>query len=183
VGVVLLLLGGGTMLLMGNPFSNTISPDAPPDPAFDLYLPALTSMTDAPIMLPAELPKALENIGINETVEGNSYSITFLSTPPEDLVGTWPRYKIVGSLQAVPKSEYEPNQSFEATSTEDVRLPDGIEAKLRYMEPATEPVNYGPRWEGIFERKGHVYTLSTFPGQNGKEVTEQALSTMVEVER
>ena len=80
-------------------------------------------------------------------------------------------------------SEFEPNQSFRATSTEDVELPDGTEATLRHMVPATELTNFGPQWEGTFDKGGYTYTLSTLlQGQNGKEVTEQALSTMVEVE-
>lgn len=156
--------------------------DEPPDPAFDLYLSALKGMTEAPIMLPAELPEALENIGVNENVEGDSYAVTFLSTPPDELVGGWAMFETVGTLQAVPESEHEPDPRFKATSTEEVTLPEGTEAQIRRMEPASDAAMYGPRWEGTFEREGHVYTFSTSIGQNGEDIATQAISTMVEVE-
>ncbi len=183
VGAVLVLLvGGGGVALVWGGLGPGVSADAPPDPAFDLYLPALRSLTEAPIMLPAELPEALGNIGINENIERDSYSITFLSTPPDELVGEWAMAETVGTLQAVPESEHEPSQGFRATSTEDVTLPDGTVAKLRYMEPASDVAMYSPRWEGTFEREGYIYTLSTSIGQNGKDISRQAISTMVEVE-
>ncbi len=159
-----------------------VSPDAPPDPAFALPLQALEPRTEAPIMLPAELPDELKNVGIQENLEGDRYGIVFLSTPPEDLVGAWPMAKIRGSLEAVPASEYEPDQRFEATSTEDVELPDGTEAKLRHMQPVLRTAMYGSRWEGTFDKGGYTYTLSILVGQKGYVSTKQALSTMVEVE-
>ena len=163
------------------PTTPSVAPDSPPDPAFDLLLPALKGLTTAPIMLPAELENEFENVGIDDSMEGDRYGLTFLTTPPEDLVGTWPRFEIIGSLRAVPASESEPDQRFEATSTGDVELPDGTEAELRYMEPVGEVVNYGPRWEGTFDKDGYSYTLEM--SGYGKEVVEQALSTMVLVEK
>mgnify|MGYP002336018384 CR=1 FL=1 len=184
IGTLLILLvgAGAVALVKFGVGSGSVSPDAPPDPAFDLYLSALKGMTEAPIMLPAELPQALNNIGINENVEGDSYSITFLSTPPDDLVGGWGRFETVGSLEVVPESEYQSNQQFDVVSTEDVDLPDGTESKLRYMQPASDTAMYGSRWEGTFDKNGHTYTLWVSLGQNGEEITRQALSSMVEVE-
>jgi hypothetical protein len=132
-------------------------------------------------MLPAELPTAFENVGLNEnTSEQDRYGLTFLSTPPDELVGGWGRYETIGSLEAIPASEYEPDSGFEATSTEDVTLPDGTEAELNYMEPAVEGAMYGPQWEGTFTRDDYHYSL--IMQDYGKEKVEQALSTMVEVE-
>ena len=161
------------------PTTPSASPDSPPDPAFDLLLPALKGLTTALIMLPAELPNEFENVGVNDGREGDRYGLTFLDTPPEERVGNWPRFKTIGSLEAIPASEFEPSQHLKATSTEDVELPDGTEAKLRYMEPVREEVMFGPRWEGTFDKDGYTYSLSTNGDAFGKEIVEQALSTMV----
>ncbi len=134
-------------------------------------------------MLPAELPNELKNFGIDENLKGDRYGIVFLNTPTEDLVGGWPRSQIRGSLEAVPASESESDQRFEATSTEDVRLSDGTEAKLRYMEPVSRTVMYGSRWEGTFDKGGYTYTLSILVGQNGYVVTKPTFSSMVLVDR
>ena len=160
-----------------NPEVASVSPDAPPAPAFDLLLPALKNLTTAPIMLPAELENEFDNVGIEAGLEGDRYELTFLTTPPEELVGTWGNYETIGSLEAIPASEFEPDQRFEATSTEDVKLPDGTEAKLRYMEPVQEEVMFGPHWEGTFDKNGYTYSLEF--DDYGKEIVEQALSTMV----
>lgn len=182
VGVMLVILvGGGLLASVGagagaGLFGNSESPD----PAFDLVLPILTDETNVPVMLPAELPTAFENVGVDENrLDEDSYGVTFLSTPPDELVGSWGRYEIVGSLEAVPASDYEPDQGFEATSTEKVTLPDGTEAELSYMEPAVEGAMYGPQWKGTFNKNGYTYSLVT--SDLGKENVEQALSTMVEV--
>ncbi len=181
LGVLLVLVvGGGAIALIG---FDSVSPDAPPDPAFDLPLQALEPQTEAPIMLPAELPDELKNVAIDEDLEGDSYGILFKSTPPEDLVEPFVRYNTVATLTTVPESESEPNRLFEPTSTESVRLPDGTEARLRHMVPVGEVVNYGPYWEGTFDKGGYTYTLSIFLGQHGKDISEQTLSTMVVVER
>ncbi len=132
-------------------------------------------------MLPAELPNEFENVGVNEDMEGDRYGLTFLTAPPDDLTGTWANYETVGRLQAVPTSEYEPVQGFEATSTEDVELSDGTEAKLSYMEPSVEGAMYGPRWEGTFAKNGYTYTFEM--DDYDREEIKQALSTMVEVRR
>ncbi len=58
-----------------------------------------------------------------------------------------------------------------------MKLPDGTEGKLRYMEPVREGVNYGPRWQGTFDKDGYTYSLEF--ADYGKEIVEQALSTMV----
>lgn len=179
--LLVLMVCGAAVALLGIGFG-PVHADAPPDPAFDLYLPVLQGMTEAPIMLPAELPEALENIGVNESVEGDSYVMSFLSTPPDELVGGWGMFETVGTFQAVPESEHQPIQGFRAMSTEYVTLPDGTEAELRHLEPASDTANYGARWEGTFEREGYVYVFWTSIGQNGEDISTQALSSMVEVE-
>jgi hypothetical protein len=50
------------------------------------------------------------------------------------------------------------------------------------MVPMEEMTNYGPYWEGTFEKDGYIYTLSVYLAKDGKEITRQALSTMVPVE-
>lgn len=177
--VLVLLMGGGALAYLGTGFG---SASAPPDPAFDLPLQALDNLTDAPVMLPAELPSEFKNVGVGGNLEGESYGVVFLANPPDDLVGTWPRSEIVGTLQAVPEAEYEPDPSRKAASTEAVRLPDGTEAQLRYMEPVGEAANYGPQWEGKFDKDGYSYTLSTSLGRDGKTILTEALSSMVAVE-
>lgn len=199
VGILLVLLAGGgawafislgpgTNLFGGSSPEATSNPSGTPastssgtspDPAFDLLLPPLEFQTTAPIMLPAELPNEFENMGINEDMEGDRYELDFLTTPPDDLTGTYANYEIIGRLRAVPTSEYEINQGFEATSTEDVELPDGTEAELSYMEPV-EGAMYGPRWEGTFDRDGYTYTLEM--DDYDREEIKQALSTMVEIQ-
>lgn len=182
IGVLLVILvGGGILASVGfgagaSLFGNSESPD----PTFDLVLPILTGETNVPVMLPAELPTAFENVGVDENrLDEYSYGVTFLSTPPDELVGSWGRYEIVGTLEAVPTSVYESDQGFEATSTEGVTLPDGTEAELNYMEPSVEGAMYGPQWTGTFEKDGYTYSLEL--QDYGKENVEQALSTMVEV--
>ena len=161
------------------PTTPSVSPYSPPDPAFDLLLPTLKRQTTAPIMLPAELPNEFENAGVDEGVEGDSYAIAFLATPPDRLLGSWARAETVADLRAVPESEYEPSRFVEATSTQSIRLPDGTEAELRRMEPVSESANYGPYWEGTFDKDGYAYSLSTNGDAFGKGTVEQALSTMV----
>ncbi len=157
----------------------SVSPDAPPDPAFALPLRALGNKTDAPIMLPAKLPDELKNVAVDADLEGDSYGILFLAAPPDNLEESFANYKTVAMLRAVPESESQPDQGYSTTSTESVGLPDGTKATLRYMEPVSELTNLLPKWEGAFDKDGYTYTLSTELGQNGKEIVEQALSTMV----
>ena len=87
-----------------------------------------------------------------------------------------------GTLQAVPASELEADERFEVVSTENVRLPDGTAATLRYMQPVSETAMYGPRWVGTFDRGGYTYSLWILVSHKGYAVSKQALSSMVEVE-
>lgn len=80
----MLLVGGGVLAFFGFGLG---SANVPPDPAFDRYLPTLKNRTDAPIMLPAELPEELRYFEIDGNHKGDSYSMTFLSNPPNELVG------------------------------------------------------------------------------------------------
>ena len=85
-----------------------------------------------------------------------------------------------GTLSVSPEWEVKDSGvNFEATSVEKVDLPDGTRATLRYMEPVEEMVNYGPQWEGEFERYGNTYTLTVPSSDPSGKDARQALSTMV----
>jgi hypothetical protein len=49
------------------------------------------------------------------------------------------------------------------------------------MEPTMEEGNYGPFWEGSFEKQGYTYTLNVPSPDTSGEVATRVLSTMVEV--
>jgi hypothetical protein len=53
----------------------------------------------------------------------------------------------------------------EAPPEETVELSDGTEATLRYMEHTMEGGNYGPLWEGSFEKQEYYYTLPDHSGE------------------
>jgi hypothetical protein len=88
--------------------------------------------------------------------------------------------KDAGTLPASPESG-ETSEYFKATREETVELPDGTEAKLRYMEPTLEGGSYGPFWEGSFETQGYTYTLNVLLADSSGDVARRALSTMVVV--
>lgn len=154
----------------------------PPDPAFSRLLPVLRDRTEAPIMLPSSLPPELKDVAIDRNLEGESYSILFKAGPPEGVLDDYIRVETPGTLTAIPSSQVEEtNDSYTATSSDTILLSDGTEARLRYMEPLGQVVNYGPYWEGNFEKDGYTYTLSVYLGQNGDEITRQVLSSIVSV--
>lgn len=62
-----------------------------------------------------------------------------------------------------------------------MELADGTEATLRYMEPTMEGGNYGPFWEGSFEKPEYFYTLVVPLADPSGDVVRRALCTMVEV--
>src|SRR3712207_2935157 len=108
------------------------------------------------------------------------------SSTPRAILGLWrPAGKQIGhandagTLIASPEPG-ETSEYFEATREETVELPDGTEAKLRYMEPTLEG-NYGPHWERSFEKQGYIYTLRVPSTDTSGDVARQMLSTMVEV--
>jgi hypothetical protein len=88
--------------------------------------------------------------------------------------------KDAGTLTASPESG-ETSGYFKATREETVKLPDGTEAKLRYMEPTMEGGSYGPFWEDSFEKQGYTYTLSVPSPDPSSEVARRVLSTTVEM--
>lgn len=160
----------------------SISPDAPPDPAFDRILPTLRSRTTSLTMLPAKLPDVLKNVAIQSSVpNGNRYGILFFGDPQDDVVEDFGGASVVATLAVVPNSEAEANQYNQATSVETVKLPDGTEAKLRRMEPVRQVRSKAPYWEGGYVKNGQSFTLTTTNGMVTKEDVEQALSTMVQV--
>lgn len=157
----------------------SVSPNSPPDPAFDALLPTLREMTTAPIMLPADLPAELQNVAIDASMSGGEYGILFLGEPTGNVVEDYVHANDAGTLKVAAESDDVSSEYFEATSVDNLNLPDGAEATLRYMEPTTGGGNYGPFWEGEFEKDGYTYTLSS--SNPSEEVLRQALSTMVEV--
>lgn len=188
--MVLLVVGAGVAAFIalrpGEPLGTAergpaVTPDSPPDQAFDLLLPTLKRWTDAPIMLPVELPNGMENVAIDADLDGDSYGILFEDTPPDEMVDTFVRYRTVATLRVIPEAALEPNEQFKTVSTEAIELPDGTEAILSRMEPVGERPTQGPYWEGTFERGGFAYTLTVTSEALAKANVEQALSTMVQV--
>ncbi len=157
-----------------------VSPNAPPDPAFDKLLPTLRQRTNTEIMLPAELPDELRNVAVDADASGDSYGILFLAEPTGNVVEEYVHAYDAGTLSVSPEWEVKDSGgNFEATSVEKVDLPDGTRATLRYMEPVDEVVNYGPQWEGEFERYGNTYTLNIPSSDPSGKAARQVLSSMV----
>jgi hypothetical protein len=156
-----------------------VKPDAPPDPAFEHLLPTLEGMTDASIMLPARLPDEMGLPAIYGYYSGEGYGIVFPYGPTET-VPEVSNAQTLGSLRAYPEEEDVANEFFDAERIEEVVLPDGTEATLRYMVPAGRSGSQGPFWEGKFDKDGYTYNLTVI---KPKEITEdqvrRALSTMV----
>jgi hypothetical protein len=131
-------------------------------------------------MLPAELPKELKNVALDADLSGDRYGILFLNRPTGNTVESYVHASDAGTLTASPEPQ-ETSEYFEATREEAVELPDGTEAELRYMEPTMEGGNYGPFWDGSFEKQGYTYTLSVPLADPSGDVARRALSTMIEV--
>jgi hypothetical protein len=87
--------------------------------------------------------------------------------------------KDLGTLIASPESG-ETSEYFKATRG-DGGAANGIEAKLRSMEPTMDGGSYGPFWEGTFETQGYTYTLNVLLADSSGDVARRALSTMVVV--
>jgi hypothetical protein len=128
-----------------------VKPDAPPDPAFEHLLPTLEGMTDASIMLPARLPDELDFPAIIGYYSGEEYGIVFPYGPTETVVEV-SNAETLGTLRAYPEDEDVANEFFDAERIEEVVLPDGTEATLRYMVPAGRSGSQGPFWEGSSTR-------------------------------
>ncbi len=163
------------------PGGSSVSPDAPPHPAFDTLLPKLREMTDVPIMLPAKLPDELDKPAIDRYGSENrrEYGIVFPFGPTETVTSV-SKAETLAILRAYPKEEDVASEYFDAEKIEKVGLPDGTEATLRYMAPAGRTGSQGPYWEGKFDKDGYTYVLSVIkPDEITKDDVEQALSSMV----
>lgn len=183
-GALIVLLVGGALIFLGFGFGS-VSADAPPDPSFDSLLPTLQSMTNAPIVLPAELPDELDKTAIDGYLgeDEDGYGIVFPYGPTET-VARVSSAETLGTLRAYPKEEDVANEYFDAERVERVELPDGTEATLRYMVPAGRAGSQGPFWEGKFDKDGYAYVLTVVkPDEIAEDDVRQALSTMVAVER
>ena len=130
-------------------------------------------------MLPARLPDELDFPAINGYYSGEEYGIVFPYGPTET-VAEVSNAETLGTLRAYPEDEDVANEFFDAERIEEVVLPDGTEATLRYMVPAGRSGSQGPFWEGKFDKDGYTYNLTVI---KPKEITEDqvrlALSTMV----
>ncbi len=158
---------------------SSVSTDAPPDPAFDHLLADLEESTDAPIMLPAELPDEMDLPAIDGYYSGEGYGIVFPYGPSETTAEP-SNAETLGTLNVYPEDEDVTNEYFDAEKIEKVELPDGTEATLRYLVPAGRTGSQGPFWEGKFDRGGFTYNLKvTKPNEITKDEVKQALSTMV----
>lgn len=156
-----------------------VTQNASPAPAFDTILPTLRQTTTAPIMLPAELPGELENVAVDADRGGGEYGILFLSRPTDNVLESYVRANVVGTLTASPEPRDTAKEYVGVTSTETVELPDGTEATLRYMDPSLEGYNQGPFWEAEFENLGHTYTLGIFLDDPSGEIAKRILSSIV----
>ncbi len=159
----------------------SVSPDSPPDPAFDSLLPTLRERTDAPIMLPAKLPDEMDLPAIDgyvgEDVEG--YGIVF-PYGPQEVIAQVSNAETLGTLRGYLQEEDRANEFFDAESIEEVVLPDGTEATLRYMVPAGRSGSQGPFWEGKFDKEGFTYVLTVVkPNEITEEEVRQTFSSMV----
>ncbi len=103
--------------------------------------------------------------------------------PEEFLVQRWTRAEIYGTLRATPESKSRSNENFEATRVEEIELPDGTEARLRYLEPITRGGTQGGYWEGKFDKRGTTYTLTITSEEVTENAVKQALSTIVSVQQ
>jgi hypothetical protein len=90
----------------------------------------------------------------------------------------------LGFIRTHPKEEDVANEFFDAERIEEVDLPDGTEATLRYMVPAGRTGSQGPYWEGKFDKNGYTYVLTIIkPNEITKDEVKQTFSTMVLVPR
>lgn len=182
--ILLLLVGGGTLALIMNRSADPEVASLSPHPAFDLLLPTLREMTNAPIMLPAELPDDMDIAAIDGylTDDEQKYGIVFTYGPTE-VVAEPPNAQILGTLSAYPGDDDVANQNFDAEEVEDVELSDGTRATLRRMVPAGRAGSQGPFWEGKFDKAGYSYRLMITKTEDiTKDEVQQVLSTMIEAE-
>ncbi|MDP9479664.1 MAG: hypothetical protein M3R38_29040, partial [Actinomycetota bacterium] len=163
------------------PSEPSVPPDSLPDPAFDAVFPTLRQSTDAPIVLPADLPDELGNVAVDADAGDDEYGVLFLYRPTGNILESYVRVNTVGTLTASPEPRDPAFGYVGVTSTETVELPDGTEATLRYMDPSSEGYNQGPFWEGEFENRGHYYTLSVFLPDPSGGIARRALSSVVAV--
>ena len=163
------------------PTNTEATPDSPPDPAFDKLLPALRQATSASIVLPAKLPEKLKNVAINDFYQENEYEILFFRYPVTNMFQSYGRTSVYGVFRSFPRSKSRSNEYFEVTNVERIVLPDGTEAWLRYLEPATWGGTQGPHWEGKFHKHGQTYWLLIHSDKVPLDAIKQALSTMVSV--
>jgi len=174
---------------MTTPKPPSVSPDASPDPAFDLLLPTLKKMTDAPIMLPANLPEELKYVAVDSGTSGDKYSVFFLNVAnktgevTQEFVGAAVR----GDISAEPSGpgpqfpDYGPG--VKQTSLGKVTLPDGTEATLNYYDPETNvPFTAGSFvYQDPSAGRNYLYTVEIDRDSSQGDLIKQVLSTMVSV--
>ena len=163
--------------------------DAVPDTAFDALLPDLQAITADTIVLPSELPEALGNPAIwgeRPTEEPRiypEYGIVFTNTTPKDTFAEPPRVDMLGTLTSAPIPAGMPDnvpEGFEESNAEEVSLPDGTVAALRYLTPVGL-TNTSAKWEGRFEKDDAGYWLEVYGDESSGETARRALASMVKV--
>ena len=161
---------------------STVDEYSPTDPAFDPLLEPLAKMTKVPIMLPAELPDEMDTPVVDDyATDRDRYRIVFSLVPTDETVASLSNAETLGDLRAYPEVEDESNQYFEAKDVQEIEIPDGTDAIVRYMVPAAgEGVSQGPFWEGKFDAQGYTYVITIVkPNENSEDQIKQAISTMV----
>ncbi|MBA3425232.1 MAG: hypothetical protein H0U04_12005, partial [Rubrobacter sp.] len=83
----------------------------------------LTFPTNAPIMLPADLPEEPGNVAVDADRGGDGYGVLSLYRPTGNVVENYVHANDVGTLVAAPDPPYETSDVFEATKEEAVELP------------------------------------------------------------
>ncbi len=166
-----------------------VSADAAPDAAFDGLLPDLRAITADTIMLPAVLPEDLGNPaiwGVRPTEEAMiypEYGIVFADMTLDDTFAEPPRAAMRGTLASAPVPAGMPEnvpKGFEESNVEEVELPDGTVATLRYLTPIGT-TNTPSQWEGRFEKDGSGYFLEIYGDESDSDNARQILMSMVKV--
>lgn len=167
----------------------SVSPDTPPDPAFDELLPTLKQMTDAPIMLPADLPEGLQYVAVDSGTSGDEYAVFFLNEEAEngEVTQQFGGAFVRGEISVEPSGpgpqfpDYGSNMSMTPLGT--VSLPDGPQATVNYYDPETNvPFTVGG-FVSQDETSGqnYLYLVTVERDTQQGDLIKQVLTSMVSV--
>lgn len=169
------------------PSPSSVSPDDPPDPAFDELLPTLKQMTDAPIMLPANLPEELKYVAVDSGTTGDKYSVWFLNTENKtgEVTQQFVGAAVRGEISVEPSGpgpqfpDYGPG--VKQMSLRKTTLPDGTEATLNYYDSETNvPFTVGGFvYQDPSSGQKYLYTVEIDRDSHRGDLIKQVLSSMV----